>query len=183
MSVFVCCAVFIFISLLFICFLNYMRSVFCNYEGNLGNNSISYNELFCVFFLYFQEDRCFCLWSCNHYISSFQKDKVRPQGCWKIFFRIKFKHSIGKEFFSHIKYFRKSYYKEYGIVSNLRNTWFQGHCQSNEAPNVAQMSIQSMGGLFLAVGIGVIVATIDFFLRHYFFQILKWRRYNISNWK
>ena len=76
---------------------------------------------------------------------------------------------------------RLSYYKEYGIVSNLRNTWFQGHCQSNEAPNVAQMSIQSMSGLFLAVGIGVSVATIDFFLRHCFFQILKWRRYNISN--
>ena len=43
MSVFVCCAVFIFISLLFICFLNYMR--------NFGNNTISYNEIFCVFFV------------------------------------------------------------------------------------------------------------------------------------
>ena len=51
MSVFVCCAVFIFISLLFICFLNYMRSVFCNYKGNFGNNTISYNEIFCVFFV------------------------------------------------------------------------------------------------------------------------------------
>ena len=73
------------------------------------------------------------------------------------------------------------YYKEYGVESKLRNTWFQGYCQSNKAPNVAQMSIQSMGGLLLAVAIGVIVATIDCFLRHCFFQIINRRRNNISN--
>ena len=45
----------------------------------------------------------------------------------------------------------------------LRNNWFRGYCQSNEEPNVAQMSIQNLSGLYIMVRVGVVVALIDFF--------------------
>ena len=182
MSVFVCCAVFIFISLLFICFLNYMRSVFCNYKGNFGNNTISYNEIFCVFFCTFRKIDAFVY---DYTTVAFEASKRRECDLKVVgnpFFESSLGMALAKNSFLTSKISeRLSYYKQYGIERKLRNTWFQGYCQSNKAPNVAQISIESMGGLFLAVGIGVIVATIYFFLRHCFFQILNWRRYNISN--
>ena len=73
------------------------------------------------------------------------------------------------------------YYKEYSIESKLRNNWLHGYCQSTKGPDVAQMSIQSMSGLFFAVAIGVVVAMIDISLRKCFYQFLNWRRYNISS--
>ena len=73
------------------------------------------------------------------------------------------------------------HYKEYGIENEQRNNSFRGYCQSMKEPDVSQMSIQSMSGLFFAVRIGVVVALIDFFLRNCFYQFLNWKRYNISS--
>ena len=59
-------------------------------------------------------------------------------------------------------YQRLTYYKGYGIANMLRNNWSPGYCQSNEEPNIAQMSIQNLSGLYIMVSVGVVVALIDF---------------------
>ena len=75
------------------------------------------------------------------------------------------------------------YYKEYNIQEELRKKWFRWVCRRNEETDVAQSSIQSMSGLFFAVIIGIVVATINVFLRHCICQFCNRKENNISCWK
>ena len=75
------------------------------------------------------------------------------------------------------------YYKEYNIEEKLRKNWFRGACRRNKEPDVVQSSIQSMSGLFFAVFIGIVVATIAVFLRHCISQLCNRKEYDICSWK